>query len=862
MTRQESRRSGVPLFDRLNALIRKRHRAIIALWLIVLVLSVPLVLGFFSSVSFNVANSNALSVQNSESERAQAILDAQFPSMNTTSSPIIVVFQSQNVYSGGVRSALLALNRTLSADSLAGFTGVTSVYTEEEGLLGSTVPEFVAQVAQTLEQANSTGQRAWDAAADQVALAAAGLFASSPLFTVNSSSLYDVLSGLSATSTPGQVSAEIANVLTTEPFPDYPYALSSSITRDFVSPDNGTMLFELGFSSSPANSVIEQARSDVLSSGLAGMGKVYVTGGSVIALDFEDAAQPALGESIVPGLGLSLLVAGLLFLSPVAAIVPLLIGGFAIGISLGSVYGLTVLVFHSQINFAVPFLMILTVLGLSVDYSVLQLRRTREERSGGKPVQESVSVSVRWAGQAILTAGLTVIVAYIVLAVTKVPFFGAVGAAIAIGVSILLVASLTLLPSLELALGDRLFWPSGPRTHQSKKFPGRLDRVTEATIKHKVAVAAVVALLAAGSFYVTYETPSGFDVLRLLPNFPSNQGLTAIQDNIGGLAVSPTFVVVTFPEPVVYGQDQFNQTELNFIASMSETISRSPGVEEVVSPTSPYGVPFNYTGLQALTSPVRSQYLEGILTQIGTNNRTVLLTAGLSEAAQSSAAVGDLKKIEAAVGATALPAGTTIYFGGSTQSTIDTVSLISGVLPLVLFVLSLGVFFILFAQLRSLFTPVRLIFTILCSVSFALALLCSTFYYLLKTPIVDLAPLFVIVTMLGVGIDYDIFLVTRIREEAANGLSDHEAIRAAMDKTWVTLFGLGLILSSVFASLTISGIPLLQEIGISVAAAVLVDVGVVILFLVTSLMAIAQKYNWWPGRVRPETEEPVPVQSE
>jgi len=255
-----------------------------------------------------------------------------------------------------------------------------------------------------------------------------------------------------------------------------------------------------------------------------------------------------------------------------------------------------------------------------------------------------------------------------------------------------------------------------------------------------------------------------------------------------------------------------------------------------------------------LPPPVRSQYLIGILSQIGRDNRTALITVGLSESAQSSKAVSDLNNIEVAVTGISLPSGTTVYFGGSTQSTVDSLNLINGVLPLVLLILGLGVFFILFVQLRSVFTPLRLIFTILCSVAFALALLSVAFYYLLQTPVVSLAPLFVIVTMLGVGIDYDIFLVTRIREEALSGKSDYDAIKTAVSKIWVTLFGLGLILSSVFASLVASGIGLLQEIGVSVASAIMVDVGFVILFFVVSLMAIAQKYNWWPSKIAGRNE--------
>lgn len=847
-------------FDPLNSLIRKRHRVIVVVWVLALILSAPLVSSFFSSVSFNITGSNAFSVANSESQKAQSVLNAEFPSLSTGNGPVIVVFQNQNVYSNGVKTDLFSLNRTLGSDSkLTNFTGVESFYTEEESLLDSTVPGYLEQVAQIAKTIpNSTGTAAWDAAARDFASETSSLFSSSPLFTINASSLYNLLAELNANSTPSQVRASVANLMSTESYAAYPYALSSSITKNFVSPNGKTMIFELGFTSTPDSSVVSQTRAAVHSSNLASLGAIYLTGSPVLLVDFSNTLQPALSDSIIPGLAISLLVAGLLFFSPVAALVPIVIGGFAIGISLGSVYGLFVVVQHGQINFAVPFLMILTMLGLAVDYSVLQLRRTREERSKGKPIQESVSISVRWAGQAVLTAGLTVVVAYVVLAVTKVPFFGDVGTAIAIGVAILLAASLTLLPSLELVLGDRLFWPKRGTQARSEEGPvrkRRLDRVTEKTMRRKVAISVVIILLAAGSFYIAYETPSGLDFTKLIPNFESNQGLTVITNSLGGSVVSPTLIVVTFPSLIVHGQDQFNQTQLKEIESITASISNSAGVASVISPTRPYGASFNYSDLAALSPPVQSQYLIGMLSQIGENNRTALITVGLSVPSQSAAAVADLKGIESAVGTVPLPAGTTVYFGGSTQSIVDTLNLINGVLPLVLLILALGVYFILFVQLRSVFTPLRLIFTILCSVAFALALLSVAFYYLLATPIVSLAPLFVIVTMLGVGIDYDIFLVTRIREEVMNGKSDIDAIRTAIDKIWVTLFGLGLILSSVFASLVASGIGLLQEIGVSVASAVMVDVGIVILFFVPSLMAIAQKYNWWPAKIRQESNQ-------
>jgi RND superfamily putative drug exporter len=235
-----------------------------------------------------------------------------------------------------------------------------------------------------------------------------------------------------------------------------------------------------------------------------------------------------------------------------------------------------------------------------------------------------------------------------------------------------------------------------------------------------------------------------------------------------------------------------------------------------------------------------------MFTMIGEDNKTVLITVGLSDTAASPAAITSLRGMEKNISNLSLMDGVVVHFGGETQSTYDTQSFMANLLPEVVMILAAAVYVILFFQLRSAFTPLRLIATILCSVVLSLAIVSLIFFNGLNLPILDYTPLFVVVTMLGVGIDYDIFFVTRIREEVLDGKTDNEAIKVAVEKVWVTILGLGLVLSAVFASLLLTGIGILQEIGIGVAAAILIDVTVVILFFVPSLMGLAQKFNWWP----------------
>jgi putative drug exporter of the RND superfamily len=848
-------------FEAFNSFLRKRHRLVIAAWIIAVVIAGTQISAFFSHVSYNVAGSSFGGPTNAESEVAQKIINAQFPkSANSSDNGIIVVLQNDQMYSSSVQSAVMGLNRTLASDPVLSknFTGLSSIYTTEYSFLASVMPSLVKQVsllnstvaAQAPPGHPLTPQQSWDLASQLVANGSASSFSASPLFTANAKQLGSLLSSLSSGTSSAQVRAAMLGVISNESYTEFPLTLSRSLTSDFVSPDNSTMIVIYNFLAPPSPDMIAAFRSDIASSAIPALGTYYVTGGAVLTQDISKVFGPVVGITVIPGVFAALAIVGVVLLAPLAALVPVIIGGIAIAIALPTIYYGVAVLGHGTLTFLTPALTILLTLGLAVDYSVLQLRRTKEERTNGRSTEESVSISVRWAGQAVLTAGVTVVVAYIVMAVANVPLFSGVGTSIAIAVSILILAALTLLPSLELTLKDRLFWPGLNRRRdvQSAR-PARLHRMAERTVRRKAVVIVVISALALGAFYVSQSTPSGSNILKLFPDFPSNHGLTVITEELGSSATAPSTILVETPTPITYRDGRFNQTLLNEIELISSTASHVPGVASVSGPTRPYGAPFNYTGVLQLPEPERSQYLAGMLSYVGLNNKTASITVGLQSDGQSQAAIDTLLKVEHDVGSQPLPSGVSLYYGGETQSTYDNQSFLNGILPEVIVVLAAAVYVILLIQLRSVFTPIRLIFTILCSVAFSMALLVLFYFYAQGLPILDFAPLFVVVTMLGVGIDYDIFFVTRIREEVLNGRTDVDAIKTALDKVWVTIFGLGLVLATVFTSLIAPGISLLGEIGFVVATAVMIDVGIVILFFVPALMALAEKFNWWPTKI-------------
>ncbi len=851
----------LPGFHGFNSFLRKRRKVIIVAWIVAVIVAGTQVPTFFNSVSYNVAGSNFGGPSNTESQQAQNVINAQFPTANGTgSNGIILVLQNQDIYSPADQSALIGLNKTFAGDPVlvSSFTGMDSIYSTEFSFLESVLPSLLPQVAQvnaTLSSESGHGVGSsptnyWDIASSIVANATATSFAASPVFTARESSLASFLSSFSSGYNPNQVRAGIVGVVTGENYNQYPLVLSHSITRNFVSPNNGTMIVIYNFSVPPTAKMIAAFRADVTGSGIPSLGTYYVTGGPVLTQDISTTFGPVVGITVIPGVFASLAIVGVLLLAPMAALIPVIVGGIAIAIALPTVYYGVDVLGHSTLTFLTPALTILLTLGLAVDYSVLQLRRTKEERENGRTTEESVSISVKWAGQAVLTAGVTVVVAYIVMAVANVPLFSDVGTSIAIAITILLLAALTLLPALELTLKDKLFWPGlGRRKSVQKSKVSRMIRVGEKTLRRKLAVAVVFSALALGAFVVIQNTPKREDILKLFPNFPSNQGLTVINEELGSSVIAPSVIVVTTPTPIVYGNDQFNMTLLKQIELISSAVASVSGVATVSGPTRPYGSPFNYTGVLQLPEPERSQYLAGIFSDIGRDNKTVQILVGLEADSMSGAAINTLLKVESSVASQPSVKGVSVYYGGETQSAYDSESFLNGILPEVIIVLGAAVYAILLIQLKSAFTPIRLVFTILCSIAFASALLIVVFDYAQGLPILDFAPLFVVVTMLGVGIDYDIFFVTRIREQVLKGDSDEVAIKTALNKVWVTIFGLGLVLSTVFGSLIIPRIALLGEIGFVVAAAVLVDVGLVLLFFVPALMGLAEKFNWWPAKI-------------
>ena len=156
----------------------------------------------------------------------------------------------------------------------------------------------------------------------------------------------------------------------------------------------------------------------------------------------------------------------------------------------------------------------------------------------------------------------------------------------------------------------------------------------------------------------------------------------------------------------------------------------------------------------------------------------------------------------------------------------------------------------------SVVSPLRSILTILLSISWTMAVAFLLFQEVLGQPILYMAPMILLLVCLGLGMDYDILLTTRVREEVTRGRNNDEAIVHAVEQTGGIITACGVIMASAFGSMMLSNGYLLKEFGFVLMFAILLDATIVRIYLVPAIMSLLGKWNWWaPGLLKRRNEE-------
>jgi RND superfamily putative drug exporter len=530
---------------------------------------------------------------------------------------------------------------------------------------------------------------------------------------------------------------------------------------------------------------------------LRGTPTALVTGQPAVQADLDPIFSGDLhsGEAIAVPLTLAVLLA--LFGLSLAVVIPFLVAACTIAATLGLLY----LVAHEVSMVAyVRNLVELIGLGLAVDYSLLVVHRYREELARGGTPEDAVARTVATAGRAVAFSGSAVAVGLGLLFVVPVPFIRSMGIGGLLIPLVSVAAALTLQPALLSLLGTRI----GGRS-RGGAFWGRVARAIMrrpwAFLAAGTAVLVALALPALG--------------LRLTPGsltgIPSSaesvRGYNALRDAVGGGLVTPTDVVV------VDGGAAATRR-------LADELFHDPETLVVASGKHP---PYVTAG--------------GRFRQVIVANRHEWGDAATKRF------VHDLR--DRLIPAARFPAAARVYAGGAPPQGVDFIARTYDAFPwLVLSVLAFT-YVVLLRAFRSALIPLKAIVLNALSVAAAYGVLALVFGH----PIEAWIPVFLFATLFGLSMDYEVFMVSRIREAHDGGDDDTPAVAHGLERTGPIVTAAAAIMVAAFSGFVVGRIEGLREFGVGLAAAVTLDATVVRAILVPSVMAVLGRWNWWlPGR--------------
>ncbi|WP_434447218.1 MMPL family transporter [Lentzea sp. E54] len=528
-----------------------------------------------------------------------------------------------------------------------------------------------------------------------------------------------------------------------------------------------------------------------------------VTGQAAMSADFTASVNRA--ERLVGLITLALVVLLMViaFRSVVAPAVPLIAIGIVFVVARGAISTIATVA-----GFTVPpqllTLLIVVLFGIGTDYVLFLLFRYRDELRSGVHGPEAVVAAVRRIGEVIASAGGAVTCAFLTLLVASLSVFRTLGAGLAIGVVVMVLAALTLAPAMVTALGPAVFWPSRPHTAPGAPAePGRISTLVSARPVRVVAASVVLlAALAAGLTTLRLD----YDQVGELP--PDAPGVTAYNQLTTGYpagTLNPVSVYLRTTDGTALSAGR--------ISAVVNTLRGMPHVAAVEQPVRSNDAKVTRVDAVLDVSPASAAALD-LAGPDGTLRAKVREVAGVRVEALvggQSSALGDIRHVD--------------------QRDLRLEFPIAG--ALIVLVLTL--------LLRRLLTAVVMTAAVLAGFAATLGATSLLVRWFGDGGVNYLVPTMAYLFVLAIGSDYALLVAARVREEHAAGAAGRDAIRDAVRGSAGSVLAAALILAGTFASLLLSGVSLLVQIGIAVTVGILLTATVVALLLIPGLLAFTSR---------------------
>jgi heme transporter len=527
------------------------------------------------------------------------------------------------------------------------------------------------------------------------------------------------------------------------------------------------------------------------------------------------------------------------FGSLAAAAIPLALGICTVAITMGLVYLLSA---YTTMSVFVTSTVSMFGIALAVDYSLFILMRFREELRAGRQPQEAVDAAMATSGLAVVLSGMTVVASLTGIYLIDTPALAsmATGAILAVAVSML--TSTTMTPAVLATFGRAaakrsavLHWSRRPETTQSRFWAHWIGGVM-----HRPWASA----LAASAFLIVMAAPALSMVLgnSLLRQFDSSHeirgGVSAAAEALGPGALGPAQVLVTFPSA-----SASSPAHSQALAAIGQEMAKAPDIVSVAPPV------------------------------FADDNSSAMLSAVLSVDPEDLSARNTIDWMRAHLAAVPGVDSAHVDVGGPTALIKDFDHQVSKTELLVLLFVALIAFVMLLISIQSVFLAFKGVLMTVLSVAAAYGSLVMVFQWgwlekLGFAPISSIdstVPPLVLAMTFGLSMDYEIFLLTRIRERFLQSGNTRDAVAYGVSTSARTITSAALIMIAVFIGFAFAGMPLVAEIGVACAVAIAVDATVVRLVMVPALMAMFAQWNWWlPAwleRILPSVdfEKPLPT---
>lgn len=542
----------------------------------------------------------------------------------------------------------------------------------------------------------------------------------------------------------------------------------------------------------------------------------------------------------------------IIFRSPLAPIITLLPALFSLLISQRLIAESTHIgVSVSEIT---QILLVVIVLGAGTDYGLFLIFRLREELKKGLSFEEALTYAISRVRLTIVFSALTVITALMCLLLSAFGLYRGLGPGLSIGIATVLIANLTLLPALLAVFKKVVFWPSIPKAGQ--KTEGIWGAVANRVIRRPL-LTLVVALLvfsALGSFISVFKA-SGFGSPTVsATNSDSYLGQQIIDKHFSSLNFNPTFVVFQFSNSLYRDPQK--------IELLYKELKNTKQFNSIEGPLNPDGYKITLQELTYLqlqkndpvinssTSANKLTLVKKIISQyISSNGKLIQFNVGLKAGPPGSTqALNAVPQIRDALSFVAKDLNANyVGIAGEDAAIYDVAHYSSLDLEHIIPVVLIFLFLVLIILLGALIAPFYLVITVGISYLASLGFVVLVFQLLDNLGGVNFVlPFLMFIFIMALGEDYNILVISRIKEENAN-LPLREAISKALSATGTTVTSAGLILAGTFGVLTLTGQSQVQEIGLGLAFGVLLDTFVVRTLLVPSIAILVNKFNWWPN---------------